>query len=499
MNGEEGFVRALAANPMDETTALVFADWLDEHDNPRGELLRIQTALARWEPDWQKRVELQLREQQIIQSLEGSWLGGLRDYCRNWYIEHGLAHITLDARRFTGRRFAAVAREGFLQAWIGTVRLENLAAGNLDNLRGASWLHSLSALDLSCTELTDHRLADILTLPHLDNLTWLDLCGNQLTDHSVRLLASLPCIRRLRWLDLRNNALTGKGLPQLIEAFAPDERRHIDLHGNYLKEPAPVAGDAARVVNSIGMEFAPIPAGTFLMGSPPEEDDRHAREGPRHPVTLTRPYYLGVYPVTQEQYVRVMGTNPSNFSEASRDGGRHHPVDSISRTLAREFCRRLSALPEEKEAGRSYRLPTEAEWEHAARAGTSLTPFCFGASLSSRQANFDGTRPYGGGARGPNLRRSTPVGMYRQRNAFGLFDMYGNVWEWCADRFDEKFYRKTPAVDPRGPDRGENRFVLRGGGWYFYGMVNRAAFRGVGSPEYSQNFTGFRAALDIRP
>src|SRR5204863_6448340 len=135
-------------------------------------------------------------------------------------------------------------------------------------------------------------------------------------------------------------------------------------------------------------------------------------------------FHLGVYPVTQAQYEKVMGNNPSQF-RPGKDGldTADFPVENISWQNAKDFCAKLSALPAEKSAGRVYRLPTEAEWEYACRAGTT-TPFAFGKALSSDQANFNGTLPYGGAAKGPHLNRPAKVGSYKP-NAFGLYDMHG--------------------------------------------------------------------------
>src|SRR5262249_35661117 len=151
---------------------------------------------------------------------------------------------------------------------------------------------------------------------------------------------------------------------------------------------------------------------------------------------------------------------------AANGGGPHHPVEGVSWHAADDFCRRLSELPAEKAAGRVYRLPTEAEWEHACRAGTT-TPFFFGATLSRQQACYDGHYPYDGSPRGNFLNRTTPVGSFPP-NAFGLYDMHGNVWEWCSDwaewshHNDHDPERTYPAVDPAGPPTG-TRKVLRGG------------------------------------
>ncbi len=248
------------------------------------------------------------------------------------------------------------------------------------------------------------------------------------------------------------------------------------------------------LVNSIGMELALIPAGWFQMGSPTSEVGRFEDEGPLRPVHLTRSYYLGVYPVTQEEYQAVAGNNPSLFRTGHR-GSPRHPVDGITWDDANRFCRLLSNLPEERQAGRVYRLPTEAEWEYACRAGTT-TPFSFGSVASSEEANFDGTHPYGGAARGKYLQRTTPVGSY-QPNAWGLYDMHGNVREWCQDWYGSSYYAGAPASDPPGPVAGEGR-VQRGGSWGSFSWGCRAAFRLSIEPDRAGSVSGFRVLMERR-
>jgi uncharacterized protein (TIGR02996 family) len=256
------------------------------------------------------------------------------------------------------------------------------------------------------------------------------------------------------------------------------------------------------LTNGIGMHLALIPAGTFLMGSPDGEADRLAHEGPQHEVAISRPFYLGVFPVTQEQWQRVMGSNPSHFRSSGRGkeevrglDTRDFPVEQVSWEDAVAFCWRLSALPEERGSKRPYRLPSEAEWEYACRGGApSATPFHLGPSLSSTQANFDGRHPYGGAARGPYLGRTTEVGAYQVSNAFGLYDLHGNVWEWCADWFDEHYYARSPRLDPPGPSEGSAR-VIRGGCWNYHGQNCRSAYRIRGAPRVRHSGLGFRVAL----
>jgi formylglycine-generating enzyme required for sulfatase activity len=263
------------------------------------------------------------------------------------------------------------------------------------------------------------------------------------------------------------------------------------------------------VTNSIGMKLTIIPPGKFVMGSPKDEIGRapdRARSvntETEHEVEITKPFYLGIYEVTQKEYDRVVGKNPSWFSTdgvgpkeavAGQDT-RRFPVEWILADEAIEFCRKLSELPAEKAAGRVYRLPTEAEWEYAYRAGTT-TAFYTGKSLSPKQAHFDALRPYYGAEKGSYLERTIKVGSF-DPNPFGLYDMAGNVWEWCQDRYGA--YDASKRKDPLTTN--ELRNVIRGGSWYFDSRFCRAAERGW--PHAAKlnfllgNDVGFRVACSV--
>jgi formylglycine-generating enzyme required for sulfatase activity len=245
------------------------------------------------------------------------------------------------------------------------------------------------------------------------------------------------------------------------------------------QEPvSPIVKPAAlpeTVTNSIGMQFQLIKPGTFLMGSPESESGRSDGEV-QHQVTLTRPYYLGVYPVTQEEYERVMGSNPSHFK------GKRHPVDSVSWEDAMAFIAKLNALPSEKSLGRLYRLPTEAEWEYACRAGTT-TAYSFG-DYPVYLGNYAW---FGEGFIGS----THPVGN-KQPNQWGLYDMHGNVREWCADWYGD--YPNTAVTDPTGPTGGLSR-VDRGGSWFYGAAHCRSAVRFGFDPSFRDDGNGFRVAL----
>jgi formylglycine-generating enzyme required for sulfatase activity len=260
-------------------------------------------------------------------------------------------------------------------------------------------------------------------------------------------------------------------------------------------------GVAKEITNSLGMKLVLIPAGQFVMGSPATEAEREPSED-QHEVAITQPFYLGVHTVTQGQFEKVMGKNPS-FFQAKNGGSPDHPAEQVRWNDAREFCKKLSELPAEKKAGRTYRLPSEAEWEYACRAGTT-TPFNVGDTLSSKQANFNGNFPYGGAAKGPFLSRTAKVGSYLP-NAWGLYDMHGNVYEWCNDWYVPDYYQKSPRDNPKGPDKGmvatgfgSNFYVVvRGGCWLDEGPACRSARRFRLQQTEPYRWTGFRVACDV--
>jgi formylglycine-generating enzyme required for sulfatase activity len=227
--------------------------------------------------------------------------------------------------------------------------------------------------------------------------------------------------------------------------------------------------------NSIGMTFVWIPPGTFLMGSPKEEKGRSGNET-QHKVTLTKGYYMGIYTVTQEQWKEVMGNNPSDFK-----GEKNLPVEKVSWDDCQEFIKKLRDKDK-----KLYRLPTEAEWEYSCRAGTK-TPFYFGETISTDQVNYNGNVD-GNGKEGVYRKKTTPVGSF-PANAFGLYDMNGNVWQWCQGWHGD--YPQDDIVDPQGPVTGKDR-VLRGCSWYENPARCRSAARSGLAPDRTDNGIGFR-------
>jgi formylglycine-generating enzyme required for sulfatase activity len=227
-----------------------------------------------------------------------------------------------------------------------------------------------------------------------------------------------------------------------------------------------------------------IPAGQFEMGSPMDEPERDKDEG-QHRVKLTKPFYIGKFEVTQQQYRVIMNENPSKF------GGDDLPVENISWYEACRFLKKLS-----DKTGLKFRLPTEAEWEYACRAGTT-TAFNMGTTLDSDLANYDATKPYANGLIGKYLNRTTKVGSYPP-NAFGLYDMHGNVWEWCNDIYEKDYYKVTASIDPKGPQRAEGGDrIVRGGAWNEYAYKCRSAVRNNHSPKADRSNIGFRVVLEI--
>ncbi|HEY9603467.1 MAG TPA: SUMF1/EgtB/PvdO family nonheme iron enzyme [Allocoleopsis sp.] len=230
--------------------------------------------------------------------------------------------------------------------------------------------------------------------------------------------------------------------------------------------------------NGVTLEMVAIPGGTFLMGSPESEAERSNSEGPQHTVTL-QPFFIGKFPVTQAQWQAVAGfskvkidldPDPSSFKGANR------PVEQVSWYDATEFCARLS-----KKTGRQYRLPSEAEWEYACRAGTT-TPFHFGKTISPELANYDGKYTYGSGSKGIYREQTTEVGSF-PANAFGLYDMHGNVWEWCADHWHDSYKGAPTDGSVWLSENKKNYRLLRGGSWDGNPGYCRSAFRGGDMPD----------------
>ena len=233
------------------------------------------------------------------------------------------------------------------------------------------------------------------------------------------------------------------------------------------QEVKPGKAEVIDLGKDVKLEMVLIPAGKFKMGSPASEKDRNEKET-QHEVTLTKPFYMGKYEVTQEQWFEIMGENPS------REKGRMLPVTNVSWNECHFFIRKLN----EKTNG-GYRLPTEGEWEFACRAGTT-TAYSFGDKITPKDANYVGSE----------IGKPVAIGSYKP-NSFGLYDIHGNVWEWCEDWYGD--YPAGAVTDPKGPAKGEYR-VLRGGSFFNSGSFARSSIRDSRTPPYRGNNSGFRLA-----
>ena len=234
--------------------------------------------------------------------------------------------------------------------------------------------------------------------------------------------------------------------------------------------------------NGVSLKMIRVEPGSFMMGSENGESD----EKPVHRVTLTQAYYLGETEVTQAQWRAVMGNNPSRFQRDSR------PVEQVSWNDAMAFCKKLN---DEGRApkGWKFTLPTEAQWEFACRAGTT-TNYSYGDASDVQKMNFDGNYPYGGGSKGVYRQETVAVKSLGYKNAWGFYDMHGNVYEWCLDWYGSRSYSSEAVTDPQGPQNGSDR-VLRGGGWCTYAQNCRSANRNNDYPDYRYYYYGFRVAL----
>ncbi len=298
------------------------------------------------------------------------------------------------------------------------------------------------------------------------------------------------------------------GLALLVACGKSPDTGTVPLAGSLAEQPAksadlPKAGSKPGEewdANGLKMKFCWCPPGKFTMGCPAKEkgfldDDQEQVE-----VTLSRGFWLGVFEVTQGEWQKIIGKTPSRFRADAFDmqeklkglDTSRFPVEQVSWDDITEFCKKLTE--QERKVGRlpedwEYRLPTEAQWEYACRAGTT-TATAFGDKLSSKQANFDGRQPYKDAEEGPFLDRTTTVGSYKP-NAWGLYDMHGNVSEWCLDWYAEKLPGGT---DPEVKKEAKTR-VIRGGNWFSPGRDCRAAKRQQQRPSFDYLLYGFRMAL----
>lgn len=220
----------------------------------------------------------------------------------------------------------------------------------------------------------------------------------------------------------------------------------------------------------VEMEFVHIPSGSFIMGS----DDSRGDEKPAHKVTISKPYYLGKHEVTQAQYEAVMGANPSGFKNPN------NPVEKVNWPMAVKFCEKMSKM-----TGKTCRLPTEAEWEYACRARTD-TKYFFGKFSAPLKEHAWFKKNSGG--------KTHEVGM-KKPNPWGLYDMNGNVWEWCQDWYASDYYANSPEQDPQGPESGKWR-VHRGASWYEPDWANKSSTRARIKPYVSDTNYGFRVCVE---
>ncbi len=242
---------------------------------------------------------------------------------------------------------------------------------------------------------------------------------------------------------------------------------------------------AKRVVfdlgNGIKLEMVSIPKGSFQMGS----ENGNSDEKPAHQVEIKKAFWMGKYPVTQAQYQQIMGNNPSRFK------GEKRPVETVSWLEAVEFCKKLSQKLEME-----FRLPIEAEWEYACRAKTT-TPFHFGETITTDLVNYNDNYPYGNTPKGDYRKQTVEVDYFKHANNFGLYQMHGNVWEWCEDSWKEHF--NTPRTQAAHKNHIFNiNKLLRGGSWFNHAEGCRSSCRGFNSAVRGSNF-GFRLALFLFP
>ncbi len=307
----------------------------------------------------------------------------------------------------------------------------------------------------------------------IDDLRTFDGVKESIEPHLVKILEDSGEVAEVRLRSVWALRQLGKTIPDWVAEIRDDRIEIRQLN------PVPEARVETEV-EGLNLEMVKIPAGNFEMGSPDDEKDGRNEERPRHEVTIAKPFWMGKYPVTQAQWKAVaalpqinrnLNPNPSKFE------GDNLPVEYVSWYDAEEFCARLATHTQ-----RAYRLPTEAEWEYACRANTT-TLYHFGENITPNLANFSDS----------GINGTTPVGYFAVANPFGLYDMHGNVWEWCADHWHEN-YEGAPIDGSAWLTNNEETYrLLRGGSWYSSSRGCRSAYRyGHDLPDGRSSHLGFR-------
>jgi formylglycine-generating enzyme required for sulfatase activity len=341
----------------------------------------------------------------------------------------------------------------------------------------------LYSLGVTCIHLlTQASPFDLIDIDH--NWVWRDyLNGNMVSNDLGKILDKLIAIapsKRYQSVDeVLKDLHPQKASGQNAIAISNSNLNEVNL--------STIKPNLTAIHEDLGdgiiLEMTPIPAGEFIMGSPEYEESHENTESPQHRVKIA-PFLMGTFLITQAQFRAIMNASPSYMV------GEDYPVECVSWNAVVEFCTLLS-----QKTGRNYRLPSEAEWEYACRAGTK-TPFHFGTSINTDLANYDGRYVYHSGTRGEYRQTTTPVGTFSP-NVFGLYDMHGDVWEWCQDLWHDD-YIGAPTDGSAWERRGISNYrVLRGGSWYGYPWYCRSAARGRGKQGDWKLYYGFRVALDL--
>jgi len=496
-----GFIQAMLEDPDDRTTRAIFADWLEDRGDPRTELFRLCLRLGDGVPEVDDREPLWVALHTCLRAFADTLPQRLRRLGR-LRLQRGLFRLHTTPRRLVG--FSADALGKMLpDAGVEVVRFDPDPAGVVALLARRKLAH-VAGLDLSGHAFTPEQWQQ-LQPDWLTGLVRLDLTGTGLRDADLALLVRRRVLSRVAWLDLRNNRLHGDDVLALLDPDVMPRLRYLGLHGNPLRADVGQAwyrwrrtADARTTWNGLpsrrlspdGTELRLIPPGTYRRGVGNDRFPAQAR--PPHRVRLTRPFYVAVFPATQAQVAAVLGMARSHFrlGDPLDPSGESAslPVEEAGRDTARDFCARANEHPDAVADGVVYRLPTEAEWEYACRAHEP-SDWAYAGSRT-----FKGADPFNHDGPG-GLRRTCPVGSYTP-NAWGLYDLHGNVWDWVSDFYSQTYFADAPEDDPPGPAIGTHG-LLRGGSWFNKPPICRITYRCQTTLPHGSFCIGFRIAAGL--